>query len=280
MHMRTTPPEVPADNPFCYGWRFVRKTLPDGREHLVQVPLTLEDVLHPKEGDVIPERHQHEGERGDLTRTLRSRGDRLDHGLVLSDCIIDWGIPGVPNHSPDISVFEGLTGEREPDFGIFQVAKYAARNRFVLELVSPHTRANDVKHKPPEYHQAGVPLYIVVDQKRVGGPRQVLAYRRTRSRYQKVKLDAQGRVLLEMVGLYLGLLDNRVVCWDAASGELLGDYTQEHQGRLAAEKESRKQARARRAAEKQAQQQAEARQAAEQRIAELEAELRRLRGGS
>jgi hypothetical protein len=45
-----------APNPFRYGWRFVRRTAEDGTESLDQVPLTLEDVLHPQENDVIPER--------------------------------------------------------------------------------------------------------------------------------------------------------------------------------------------------------------------------------
>jgi hypothetical protein len=50
---RTTRP--PKTDPFRYGWRFVKKVLPDGTSSLVQVPLTLRDVLHPKVDDVIPQ---------------------------------------------------------------------------------------------------------------------------------------------------------------------------------------------------------------------------------
>src|SRR5262249_35101461 len=43
-------PPVPSD-PYRYGWRYVRVKHPDGTETFDQVPLTLEDVLFPEEGD-------------------------------------------------------------------------------------------------------------------------------------------------------------------------------------------------------------------------------------
>ena len=54
---RVTPPPVlldrPADQPeFPYGWREVQRALPDGSVEFDRIPLTLEDVLHPQEGDV------------------------------------------------------------------------------------------------------------------------------------------------------------------------------------------------------------------------------------
>ena len=47
------------ENPFRYGWRYVRKMRADGKETWEQVPLTLEDVLHPREEDCIPEHPAH-----------------------------------------------------------------------------------------------------------------------------------------------------------------------------------------------------------------------------
>src|SRR5262245_61994005 len=43
---------APSD-PYRYGWRYVRVKHPDGTETYDQVPLTLEDVLFPEEGDFI-----------------------------------------------------------------------------------------------------------------------------------------------------------------------------------------------------------------------------------
>lgn len=52
MTQTTTPASAPgappADDPFRYGWRFVPRPTPDNPHHLEQVPLTLEDVLHPE----------------------------------------------------------------------------------------------------------------------------------------------------------------------------------------------------------------------------------------
>ena len=45
------------------------------------------------------------------------------------------------------------------------------------EIVSPHTRDNDVVAKLAEYHRAGVPLYVIIDQETEGGPRRLLGYR-------------------------------------------------------------------------------------------------------
>lgn len=45
-----TPP-VPfsgeADDPWRYGWRYRPRTLPDGKVEIVQIPLSLDDLLYP-----------------------------------------------------------------------------------------------------------------------------------------------------------------------------------------------------------------------------------------
>jgi hypothetical protein len=50
----------PADaEPYRYGWRFTYRTLPDGTQESIEMPLTVEDLLHPKKGDCIPEKTLH-----------------------------------------------------------------------------------------------------------------------------------------------------------------------------------------------------------------------------
>jgi colicin import membrane protein len=288
-------PSVPEANPFRYGWRYVKRVRPDGKEELEQVPLTLEDVLHPQEDDVIPENDIHEAERGDLARIFRSRLDRVRNGLVLSDCIIDWGVEGVRNHSPDVSVFADLDALPAPGYGTFHLAESGGRCLFLVELVSPHTRTNDVDRKIEEYHQAGVPLYVLVDQQREGGPRELRVYRNTPAGFELAPLDGQGCFLLAPLGLRLGLRDNRTVCFDAKTGELVGDYTQLTRAHAQATRalevadqrnreqdlaieaailKNREMAAAQRQAEERARQEAEARAAAERQARE-EAEARR-----
>src|SRR5262249_37657257 len=110
------------------------------------------------------------------------------------------------------------------------------------------------------------------------GPRQIRGYRRGRRGFVEIPLDARGRLPLKPFGLSLGLREERVVCYDAGSGDELGDYQQVVQAwhaadeaRQAAEKQAGLAQKQARKAEKQARE-------AEQRIRDLEAELRRLRG--
>jgi Uma2 family endonuclease len=231
---------------------------------LDEVPLTLDDVLHPEEGDVIPESSLHGDERAYLRNVIAQRFTRKQRARVFIDCLINWGVPGLRSHSPDVSAFNHVA-EPEREWGTFSASQQGARCMFVIELVSPKTRRNDVRRKPPEYHRAGVPLYVMVDQKRENGPRQFLAYRNTPDGFVPMPLDRQGCIELKPLGLLLGLNNNRVVCFDAVTGEEIPDYTGEVQARQAAELNATKQTQARRAAEA--------------RIRELEEELRRLRSG-
>jgi colicin import membrane protein len=268
----TPPGAPPADNPYYYGWRYVNHRRPDGTVEVEQVPLTLEDVLHPQEEDVIPEIPRHEMERGYLAGVFRTRLRGLSRGLVFSDCLVDWGVEGVRNLSPDVSVFEDV--QQEPDLtrGTFHLAEAGGRCVLVIELVSWHTRENDVDRKPPEYHRAGVPLYILVDQEREGAPRRLLAYEHRPEGYVRVPLDQRNRLLLGPLGVCLGLKDEWVVCYDTVTGKELGDYRQVQQeleaaeaARQEAEERARQEAEARRAAEERVRHEAAARQAAEER---------------
>ncbi len=49
-----------AADPFFYGWRYVQRDAPDGETTWEQVPLTLEDVLHPQEEDFIVQTDLHQ----------------------------------------------------------------------------------------------------------------------------------------------------------------------------------------------------------------------------
>jgi Uma2 family endonuclease len=287
------PPSPPADaNPFRYGWRYVRRIAADGREVLDEIPLTLEDVLHPQEDDVIPERPIHQEDRTYLSDTLRTRLPRLAGRHLLADCLVDCGVPGQQNTSPDISLFADVARLPPPERGTFRLVESGGRPVLVIELVSPDTRTNDVDRRPEEYYRAGVPLYVIVDQQREAGPRTLRPYRHTPSGYEPIPLDEQKTILLEPLQLRLGLRDNRVVCYDSVTGDALGDYSQEHEARLVAEAQQRLEMKARLAAEagqrqelearltaeRDARAKAEALAAAEQRLRELEAELRRQRG--
>jgi Uma2 family endonuclease len=259
---RPTPPQPPASDPFYYGWRDVHRTLPDGRVVWEQIPLTLEDHLHPQEGDHFVEGSQHSEERDYLADIFRSRLADDRHALVLSDTGVYWNEPGLDHHSPDVCVILGLREPRE-DWPSFRVAEQGVRPALIVEIVSPRYRVNDVVEKFDEYYRAKVPLYVIVDHEAERGPRRLIGYRHMPEGYAEFPPDERGRLWLEPVRLWLGVRDDHVVCCDE-TGRELGDYTQISRELTAAQ--------ARAEAE------AQARAAVETRLREVEAELRRLRG--
>jgi Uma2 family endonuclease len=267
--MKRTPPP----NPFCFGWRDVLQIGPDGSKRWAQVPLTQEEALHPKEDYHIAENRQQEKDRRYLAGVLEWRLSRNPQALLLSDCLINWGVAGLGNHAPDICVFDGVRDPQHRNWRTFRVAEEGARPVLAMEIVSPdaHDRSvrdNDVVIKVREYYRAGVPLYVIVDQECEGRPRQVIGYRRGARKYLRLRSDRQGRLLLEPVRLLLGLKDERAKCWDADSEEEIGDLVAMAQARDATEAARAAEARAREAAEA-------ALAEAQARLRELEAQLRR-----
>jgi colicin import membrane protein len=210
--------------PYLYGWRYVQKTQPDGSTEMEQVPLTLEDVLHPQEGDVIIERPFHELDCRYLADVLASRPLGPAFAAVTADLLVDWGVAGVRDTSPDIGYFVGMREPLDLEKGTLRLANVGGRCSLAIEVVSPHTRVNDVEHKVRLYHQIGIPLYILIDQVRVGGPRRLVVYQWTPGGYVELPLDQHGRYLVASLGVYIVVHDRRVLCLDAATGRELGNY--------------------------------------------------------
>jgi colicin import membrane protein len=262
---------------FEYGWRLVRRKGLNGQMECERIPLTLQDVLHPEFGDVHVLSDPHTDDCTYLRTVLKERYAGNRSVAVLSDCGIFWDQPGLEHHSPDLAVIFGV--KRRKGWQSFHVVKEKVRPVLIIEVTSPKTRVNDVETKVQEYARAGVTYYAIADDRRTRGRRRLklISYRLEQGKYQKVRLDDQGRAWLEQVQLWLALRVNpetgedRVALIDPASGLETGDYT--------AISRALKEAEARAAAEAQARAAAEARAArAEERLRRQEEELRRLRG--
>jgi hypothetical protein len=221
-----------------------------------EVPLTLEDVLHPEVGDFIVRSDGHETDRMYLTGVLRARLESSGVAIVLSGVRIAWDVPDLRAHGPDVMVIPGIR-ERQ-DWSTFEVAVEGARPALIIEITSPETRENDLDRKMEHYARAGVMQYVIVDDMGPGRTRQLrlLDYRLTDGRYAAHLPDAEGRVHLVIAHLWLGIEGDRVVCYDE-HGVAFGDYA------TVLRRVSEERARAQ-AAEQQAQQEAAARAAAEQ----------------
>lgn len=250
------PIQPPPDDPFLYGWRYVRRSEPEDSPEFDQVPLTLEDVLHPEESDFIVHSEAHERRNLYLYDVFGARLADDSTAVVLHDVRVAWDVPGLKAHGPDLAVIFGIR-ERK-NWSTFNVAAEGVRPTLIVEVTSPETAALDRSAKLEEYNLARVPLYVIIDPLTYGGqPRLlVLGYWQGPHGYQPLAADERGRLWLDPLRLWIGVADNEIVCYDEAD-QPLGDYRALTVALTAAE---------RRADE------------AEERLRELEAELRRLRG--
>lgn len=251
-----------SDEPF-YGWRSVRQKAKNGRYEYVLVPLSYDDLLNPQEGDQVIHSTKHQRIVRTLCNAIEAQLSHDPTALVLDDVLVDWGIPDLRNHAPDISVYFGVR-ERK-NWTTFRVSEEGVRPTILIEIVSPETARHDRKTKVQEYHRAGVPYYILVDFVRERRQERLVlvGYRWAPAGYEPLEHDAAGSLWLGPVRLWLGIDNNEIVCRDEA-GQQLGDYAAqvlrteaEFQARMA---------------------EVQARVATEARLRQLEAELRRLRG--
>jgi Uma2 family endonuclease len=248
---------VPTPDGFPYGWRYVNRRQPDGTTTVEQVPLTLDEALHPQEGDQVPESSRHVRWRDYLAGALESHLAADPAVVVLSDVIVRWDHPLVRPTSPDVTVLRGVR-ERREDWSSFDVAAEGAEPVLVMEITSPSTADGDRQTKFREYELVGIPSYVIVDAAADdgAGPIPLAVYRLGDGGYEALAPDERGRWWLEPVGLWLAMEDRQPRLYDPAGRPLL--YRQEM---VAAQQEM-----------------VAAQAEAEARIRELEAALRRLRG--
>jgi len=265
-------PDAPPD-PFRYGYRMTGRSGPDGAPDAARIPLTRRDLLHPKLGDKNVQLRGHCEDTAYLMDVLARRlVDRPD-ALVLYDVGVNLGVAGIKVVSPDIAVYFGP--DPGPDVGIVRLGVEGMRPFLMLEVVSVPTRKNDHVTKRGYYFRAGVPHYVIVDVRhpKTGREVSIIGHRPGADAYEVVPNDEAGRHWIgEPLNLWLGVTNRRVICYDGATGDPILD------SRALAASEAAAKARAA-SAEDEARAAIQARDRAEAKLADLEAELRRLRGG-
>jgi Uma2 family endonuclease len=242
-------PGVDPTDPFRYGWRPVEQRRPDGGVEIVRVPLTLDDVLHPRKGDQMTHSDAHERCCVYLYDVFRAQLAADPRAVVLKDVLIAWDVDDLRPHGPDVAVIREVRARQ--NWSTFDVVAEGTRPALIVEVTSPETAAIDRLIKYEEYDLARVPLYLIVDlvSRRGQASPRLLAYHRGLDGYRELPPNDLGRIWLEPLGLWVGIENDAVVCYQA-DGSPIGDYTA----------------------------QVEARAAADERIRQLEAEVRRLRG--
>jgi colicin import membrane protein len=281
------------DDPFRYGWRYVRVERPDGTETFDQVGLTPEDVLHPELEDFIVQTDSRDEDLLYLKSVFKSRLAGNPRAAVVSDCLVDFNLPEIRPIGADVAVFFDVTHRRDRD--IVNVAAEGLRAALVVEVTSPATRLNDVEIKFDYYQRARVPLYVLADariDKHDIRRLNLSVFASKPQGYERIAPDSNGRVWLEPLGVSLGVSQNlevgcdRLACYDPATGQEIGDYTAVAlagaEAKSRAESEAARAdsgAKARAVAEAQVETEARARALAEARAAAAEARLRELEGG-
>ncbi len=237
-----SPSPPPENDEFPYGWRDVRRELPDGTVTWDQVPLTLEDRLFPEEGDKTLETpvHRRDGEYCNQSLKTRYESDPTVCGpLRISASISAWR--GIRPMGPDLVVLFGVQVPGEGHSGTFVISRNGGRAVLVIELGSPSTRINDVERKPRLYYRVGLEKYVFVDRGPRGeAPAQLNCYRRGRRGWVQMTPDANGRYDLSPVSLLIGLEQDRVWLYDANTGERIPDHAETVRGKLAAEAKVKK----------------------------------------
>ncbi len=223
----------PQSAPYRYGWREVLVTAPDGTQTLKTVSLTEEDILFPLVGDFIVQTTRHNEDVGYLKSVSEVQVAGDPGAVVISDCLVDWNLRGRRPLCPDLAVFFGVEHDPDEEWDTFNVAAEGAEPALVVEVTSRSTRKNDLVAKVELYYRARVPFYLIVNVTDRGKKRRIeLIGRRYAPRgYKDVKPDAQGRIYLEALRLFVGVTRDRaggerLACYDpdtgGGAGELYG----------------------------------------------------------
>ena len=215
-----------SDDPFRYGWRWKRVRLANGEVVDQQIPLTPDDLLDPQLGDEVPQSDPHAQVATALYELLKRHFAPSADVTVFFDMKIEWGIPGLPDPSPDIAVFRGLP--KREGRTIYKVAEEGVLPCLILEVASYSDAAvyqNDHEKKVEIYQQAGIPEYLIVDPPFPPENRLVLTGYRLApdGRYRRIEPDSQGRLHSETTSLFFAPSDDESTLrvGDARTGEWL-----------------------------------------------------------
>ncbi len=230
-----------ARDEYYYGHRTVIEYDEKGNCRFRDRPLTPDDFLDPEEGDVYMQGNLHERDVARLKTIFRFHLKDMDNITVYSDMKIVWGISDLSEPAPDISILKDVT-DPEKARSAFHVLDEGTKPFFVMEVVSPRYRSQDIKKKPDIYRKAGVSEYIIVDPglKRGKVSYTVTGYRLLGNRYVKMKSDSQGRIRSMTTNVLVGTAESntRLVVYNALTGEeILSDDERAEQEKARAEQE-------------------------------------------
>lgn len=251
----TAPPESGEEDPFRIGYRYAHSVDETGRKTSVKVPLTEEDFLHPQEEDRFMVSLEH-------TVTIQRLMYLIDYGQraktvtgTFGELRIDWQVPDILPHGPDVIVFDRFPGGIPSNTGTLRVADLGLTCEAIFEITSEETRHIDLDKKMDEYLAVGVPFYFVVDFANPAGDARLLCFRHAGDRY-RLSAEVRGRGYhVPNLGLWFRLDDRTMNASDENGNDIpmpreLGDRLDAAQARADAEQARADEATKRMTAEK------------------------------
>ena len=230
----------------------------------------------------------------DALATLRTHFEESPDVRVNGNTFLYY-VEGNPHLSvsPDCYVATGLSPEQQENINrnnTYRLWEVGKPPEFVMEIASENTKSNDLIGKRDLYAELGIPEYWRYDQ--TGGDfygEPLVGERLIDGEYQRLRMreDEDGRIWAHSAALNLDMYwdDGELRFWDPVAEKWLLKPREERAGRLAAESRAEQEQAGRLAAESRAEQEQAGRlaaedraQSAESRIAELQAQLRQLRG--
>ncbi|MFO0843544.1 MAG: Uma2 family endonuclease [Gemmataceae bacterium] len=214
----------PGLDPFRYGWREAMRPDENGRWQYTQIPLTLDDVLHPQEDDHFMVGEPHKKDCKLLLNALEAAVGGQPGVHVFFDHRVDWGLPELRPMGPDLVVWHDFPADWDEN-PTFRPKEHGARPAVLIEVTSPSTRDLDLNKKVKLYHKVGVPLYVIVDYWEEGEERRVsvFGYRATNEGYVRIDADEDERFWVEPVRMWLVGGGPQLVCLDE-QGQPYPDY--------------------------------------------------------
>jgi len=205
------------------GWRYIETTTEEGQVKRERVPLTAYEFLHPQEGYVIVHTTPHGRNVTYIDNTVNTHLIHEPQTFVLNDVRTDFNLPGIEPVSPDVSVIFDVREEK--DWSTFDCQEEGAYPSVVFEVTSPKTRSSDFGEKYDYYRWAGVSYYVILDihydrNKQVSGY-SLFVYELDGNEYMEMKPDHQDRYWLPTLGIWVGLGDKGILCYDALGNLLL-----------------------------------------------------------
>ena len=151
-----------------------------------------------------------------LQAALESALSERPDAKVFFDHRIDWQVPGILPHGPDLTAIENYAGGWNPLRGTFMMREMNARPLLVVEVTSPSTRETDINEKIIEYHAAGIPYYLIADVQNIEDEMlmTVVGYRATAEGYVRLPNEEDGAVWIPSVKLWFHPEGLRVICQD------------------------------------------------------------------